>query len=235
MLRADQLVAGYDGAPVIHDIRLDIAPGEIVCLLGANGAGKTTLAKTLAGLLHARAGQVTIGDLDLTFAPPDRRVRHGLSLVPEGRHLFGRATVRDNIVLGGYTRTRSQRNVLFDSVMGLFPQLPPLLLKRARDLSGGEQQMVALARALMAEPRYLILDEPSLGLSPLYVDAVLSQAQALAGRGVGVLLIEQNVSKALAIAHRAAVVETGRLVLTGTAADLMTDSAIVDSYLGSAS
>ena len=235
MLRAEGLAAGYLGAPVIHDIDIEVRPGEVFCLLGANGAGKSTIARSCAGVLRLRAGRVLVDDVDVTSAGPDQRVRQGLSLVPEARHLFGRSTVRDNIVLGGFTRTRAERSASFERVMGLLPQLAQLLKKRARDLSGGEQQMVAIGRALMAEPRYLILDEPSLGLAPIVVDLILAQARSLADQGVGVLLIEQNVGKALTIGHRAAVVETGRIVLAGTSAELMSNPAVVDSYLGKAS
>ncbi|WP_432828009.1 ABC transporter ATP-binding protein [Dactylosporangium sp. CA-092794] len=232
MLRAESLVAGYLGAPVLHEVSLSVAAGEVFCLLGANGAGKSTIARALAGILAPRSGTVTVNDLDVTGYPPNRRVRAGLSLVPESRHLFGRSTVRDNLLLGGYTRSRTGRAETFDRVLNLFPQLGALLGRRARDLSGGEQQMVAIGRALMADPAFLILDEPSLGLAPIYVDVILEQAAGLAERGVGVLLIEQNVGKALAVGHRGAVVEAGRIVLTGPAAELRTDPTVVDSYLG---
>jgi branched-chain amino acid transport system ATP-binding protein len=232
MLRASGLVAGYLGAPVLHEVGFEVQPGEVFCLLGANGAGKSSTAKCLAGVLGPRSGHVHIDDVDVTDASPNERVHKGLSLVPEARHLFGRSSVRDNLVLGGWTRSKSERAASLARVLDTFPQLEQLLKRRARDLSGGEQQMVAIGRALMAEPRYLILDEPSLGLAPLYVDAILQQVAELARQQVGVLLIEQNVGKALSIGHRAAVIETGRIVLTGTAEELASNPLVIDSYLG---
>ncbi|MTD52503.1 ABC transporter ATP-binding protein [Amycolatopsis pithecellobii] len=234
MLCGKGLVAGYLGAPVLHEVSIDVRRGEVFCLLGANGAGKSTTAKCLAGALGLRGGRVTIDDVDVTAAGAHERVRRGVSLVPEARHLFGRSTVRDNIMLGGWTKSRSHRPASFERVLEMFPQLKRLLKSRARDLSGGEQQMVAIGRALMADPRYLILDEPSLGLAPIYVDAILRQAAELARQRVGILLIEQNVGKALSIGHRAAVVETGRVVLSGTAEEVAANPLVVDSYLGGA-
>ncbi|GAA1003604.1 ABC transporter ATP-binding protein [Acrocarpospora pleiomorpha] len=232
MLCGKGLVAGYLGAPVLHEVSIEVRPGEVFCLLGANGAGKSTTARCLAGVLGLRGGQVMIDDVDVTEASANERVRRGLSLVPEARHLFGRSTVRDNVLLGGWTRSRSERSASYGRVMETFPQLGRLLRRKARDLSGGEQQMVAIARALMADPRYLILDEPSLGLAPIYVDIILQKAAELATLGVGVLLIEQNVGKALSVGHRGAVLETGRVVLSGSADELASDPAVVDSYLG---
>ncbi|MEV1295711.1 ABC transporter ATP-binding protein [Pseudonocardia sp. NPDC049635] len=232
MLRAEKLVAGYVGAPVLHEVSIEVRPGEVFCLLGANGAGKSTTAKCLAGVLRHAGGRVFVDDVDVTQATANERVARGVSLVPEARHLFGRSTVRDNVILGAWTRSRSERAASFDRVMETFPQLPRLLKRRARDLSGGEQQMVAIGRALMANPRYLILDEPSLGLAPIYVDTILQQAAGLARQGVGVLLIEQNVGKALAVGHHAVVLETGRVALTGTAPEIATNPLVVDSYLG---
>jgi branched-chain amino acid transport system ATP-binding protein len=232
MLRGEVLVAGYLGAPVLHEVSLEVRPGQVFCLLGANGAGKSTIAKCLAGALSLAGGRVTIDEIDVTGASPNERVRQGLSLVPEARHLFGRSTVRDNVLLGGWTKPRSTRSASFDRAMDTFPQLTGLLKRKARDLSGGEQQMVAIARALMADPKYLILDEPSLGLAPIYVDVILQKAAELATQDVGVLLIEQNVGKALSIGHVGAVVETGRIVLSGRADEIASNSAVVDSYLG---
>lgn len=235
MLTADGLVLGYSGAPVVRGASLSVAPGQVYALLGANGAGKSTIARALAGVLAVRGGTVTLDGADVTAASSNDRVRRGLSLVPEGRHLFGRSTVRDNILLGAYLRTRHERAESFSRVMELFPQLPRLLGKRAKDLSGGEQQMVAVGRALMADPKYLILDEPSLGLAPIYVDLILRQAGSLAAAGVGVLLIEQNVAKALDIADGAAVIENGTVSLQGSADDLRNDPRVVDLYLGGVS
>lgn len=232
MLRADGLVAGYLGAPVIRGVSLAIAPGEVFCLLGANGAGKSTIGKSLAGTLPLRDGTVTVDDVDVTSATANQRVRKGVSLVPEGRHLFTALSVRDNIVLGGYTRSRAERLEDLQGVLQLFPQLTRLVTRRVGDLSGGEQQMVAVGRALMARPRYLILDEPSFGLAPLVVEAIFAQTRQLALQGVGILLIEQNVGKALGIGDRAAVVEAGVISMAGSAAELRDDSRVVASYLG---
>lgn len=232
MLEISELVSGYLGAPVVHGVSFSVAKGELFCLLGANGAGKSTIAKTAAGVITARGGWVRIDDMDVTNFKAFKRVRAGLSLVPEARNLFVKLSVLDNLVLGAYTRKKAERGEATDRVMELLPQLAKLTKARAGDLSGGEQQMLAIGRALMADPHYLILDEPSLGLAPLIVDTILEKAQSLAAAGVGVLLIEQNVDKALAISSRAAVVENGRITLSGSAAEIRNDPRLVASYLG---
>lgn len=232
MLRVDGLVAGYLGAPVLHEVCFDLSPGEVFCLLGANGAGKSTIAKTTAGLIRARSGSVAMDDREVTTLRPHDRVRAGLSLVPESRDLFTQLTVLDNLILGAYTRPGKERRSRADRALEVFPQLRKLLKNKAGNLSGGEQQMLAIGRALMADPRYLILDEPSLGLAPLVVDLILKQVRTLASMDVGVLLIEQNVKKALAVSDRAAVVESGRVTLTGSAHEVANDPRVVSSYLG---
>jgi branched-chain amino acid transport system ATP-binding protein len=224
--------AGYAGAAVLHGIDLSVRPGEVTCLLGPNGAGKSTLARVLAGLLKPTRGAVRLDGQDFTAVAAHRRVERGLSLVPEGRHLFGELSVRDNLLLGGYTRPASSRPAMLVEVCDLFPQLASRMDQLAGSLSGGQQQMVAVGRALMASPRYLVLDEPSLGLAPILVAAILQTARQLADRGVGVLLIEQNVTRSLEVSDTAVVLDHGRVFIEGPVDMVRTDDRVIASYLG---
>jgi len=232
MLTVSDLSAGYLGAAVVSDINLSVASGEVFCLLGANGAGKSTIAKAMVGLLAARTGRIVIDGVDVTRQRAYDRLASGLAIVPESRHLFPGMTVADNLLLGGYTRGKADREREKAGVLELFPQLARLLGRRAGDLSGGEQQMLAIGRALMASPRYLILDEPSLGLAPIIVELILNRVRRLAASGLGVLLIEQNVDKALRVSDRAAVLENGRFSMSGPAAEIRDDPRVITSYLG---
>jgi branched-chain amino acid transport system ATP-binding protein len=224
--------AGYLGAPVLKDVALTVTPGSVTCLLGANGAGKTTLARVLAGLLSPTTGTLTLDGRDIIKLPAHHRVRAGISLVPEGRLLFNELSVRDNLLLGGCTRSAAERELGLVRAEALFPKLGALMDQPAGTLSGGEQQMVAVGRALVAEPRFLLLDEPSLGLAPILVRNILAAARTLADQGVGVLLIEQNVTASLEIADRAVVLEQGQTLLAGPADDVRADPRVVASYLG---
>ncbi|TYB41060.1 ABC transporter ATP-binding protein [Actinomadura chibensis] len=224
--------AGYDGATVLHGIDLTVTAGRVTCLLGANGAGKSTAARVAAGLLAPARGTVRLDGEDITRLPAHRRVPLGVVMVPEGRHLFTELPVRDNLTLGGYRRTAAERRADLDRVLDLFPQLAALLRRPAGDLSGGEQQMLALGRALMARPRLLVLDEPTLALSPLLARTILDRTRDLADGGVGVLLVEQSVTGSLQVADTAIVLENGRTALSGPVAAVRDDPRVVASYLG---
>ncbi len=230
MLEIAALAAGYDGHAVISDISLTVAPGEIVALIGANGAGKSTLARTLSGLLPARAGQIRLQGQDITQASPAARVRAGLIHVPEGRQVFAGLTVADNIELGGYlTRPDAARA---RAALALFPALSGRMAAPAGHLSGGQQQMLAIARGLMASPRLLILDEPSLGLAPNLVAEIFRAVAALRAQGIAILLSEQNARMSLRVADRGVVIENGRIVMTGPAAALLHAPEVAARYLG---
>lgn len=226
------IVAGYDGANVLKDVSLTVTPGTVTCLLGPNGAGKSTLARVLAGLMAPAEGSVSLDGHDITAMSAHDRVRAGISLVPEGRLLFNELSVRDNLLLGGYTRSALEREESLAQVQEMFPKLTTLMEQAAGTMSGGEQQMLALGRALMAEPRFLLLDEPSLGLAPMLVRSILAAARRFADQGVGVLLIEQNVTSSLEVADTAVVLEQGRTLLAGRADEVRGDPRVVASYLG---
>jgi branched-chain amino acid transport system ATP-binding protein len=232
MLRVIDVVAGYNSAAVVQGVSLDVEPGSVVCLIGANGAGKSTIAKTIAGLVRPSSGSVSVDDTDITRLQPAARVRSGISLVPEDRHLFFGMSVHDNLQLGGFTAASRHRDQRVAKVIEIFPALGQLMNRRAGQLSGGEQQMLAMGRAMMAEPKYIVLDEPSLGLAPMLVNVVMEQCRALAGRGIGVLLIEQSTTKALEVSEKAYVLEHGRFALSGTSADVIGDPRVADAYLG---
>jgi len=232
LLAVQDLVAGYGPAPVLHGATLNVAPGEIVALLGSNGAGKSTFNNNVSGLYRAWAGRINFGDDDITASDPAQIVAKGLIQVPEGRRVFPNLSVRENLLLGAYRRGRANRARNFECVLDTFPRLRERLAQAAGTLSGGEQQMLAIGRGLMAEPRLLILDEPSLGLSPLLVEEMFALIERLNKEGLAVLLVEQNVVQSLAIAHRAYVMENGRIVLSGEARTLAGDPELRKAYLG---
>lgn len=232
MLEVRSLEAGYDEVAVLRGVTLDVAKGEIVALLGANGAGKSTLNNNLSGLYRPQAGNIRFLGQDITGANPDRIVEAGLILVPEGRRVFPNLSVRENLELGSYRRARASRVANIERVYAIFPRLQERASQHAGTLSGGEQQMLAIGRGLMAEPELLILDEPSLGLSPLLVEEMFGLIQRLNREGLSILLVEQNVVQSLAIAHRAFVLEHGVIALSGPAAELMNDPGLKASYLG---
>lgn len=230
LLEIQQLSVFYSGLQVLWDISLFINQGEIVTLLGANGAGKTTLVQSVFGLTRERKGQVFFNGTDITGLPAYEVVKRGLSLVPEKRELFPKMTVEENLELGGYSKTDDTVNV--EGILGLFPILQERKGQLAGTLSGGEQQMLAIARALMAKPSMIVLDEPSLGLSPLLVTSVLDAIAKLNREGLSILLVEQNVQHALEMSHRGYIIENGRIVKEGPSSELLHDDQIQASYLG---
>lgn len=236
MLRAEHLSVSYGAHRALEDVSVHVERGEICVILGANGAGKTTLLNAIAGLATPQGDlSVTIGDSDITRAPANRVVEAGVALVPEGRGIFGDLTVRENLLLGAYGRqARAKRDERYGAVVSLFPRLAERAGQIARTMSGGEQQMVAIGRALMANPEILMLDEPSLGLSPLLCAELFRTLKDIGETGTGILLVEQNARLSLAIADRAYLLENGHIVGEGRAAALVSDPAVQKAYLGGA-
>jgi len=235
LLEVEGLVARYGRITALGGISLTIEAGEIVTLLGANGAGKTTTLRTISGLMTAAAGSVRFDGVDITKLPAERIVRAGIGHAPEGRRVFPRMTVRENLFLGAYTRS-AKREIADDTerILTTFPRLRERLDQRAATLSGGEQQMLAIGRALMSRPRLLLLDEPSLGLAPLLIQTIFEVIADIRSRGTAVLLVEQNARAALAVASRGYVLELGRIALEGASAELLADDAVAAAYLGGA-
>ncbi|MEL3889050.1 ABC transporter ATP-binding protein [Ferrovibrio sp. MS7] len=234
MLEVSGLSIAYGRHQAVRDVALSVARAEIVVILGANGGGKTSLLKAIAGLLPASEGaKLTLDGTDLTKLPAHRIVEAGLALVPEGRGIFGDLSVRENLLLGAYPRrARGSETANLDRILSLFPRLAERMSQAARTMSGGEQQMVAIGRALMSAPDILLLDEPSLGLSPLICGELFSALQHIRATGIGVLLVEQNARRSLAIADRGYLIEQGRIVGSGSAAALRDDPAVQRAYLG---
>jgi branched-chain amino acid transport system ATP-binding protein len=232
VLEIKSLRAGYGAIEVLRGIDLAVDAGEIVALLGSNGAGKSTLNNNVSGLYRPFGGTIAFDGQQIAGAPSMRIVDAGLVQVPEGRRVFPNLSVRENLELGSYRRGRSGRARNLERVLAVFPRLNERLTQFAGTLSGGEQQMLAIGRGLMSEPRLLILDEPSLGLSPLLVEEMFSLIGRLNHDGLAILLVEQNVVQSLAIAHRAYVLENGRIALSGAADELAENPALRKSYLG---
>ena len=232
MLEVARLHGGYGRVEVLRGIDLAVRAGEVVALLGSNGAGKTTLNNTLSGLLPAFSGTIRFEDHDLAGARYTEVVAAGLIHVPEGRRVFPNLTVQENLELGSYRRARSTRANNLERVFGVFPKLEQRSSQRAGTLSGGEQQMLAIGRGLMAEPRLLILDEPSLGLSPVAVEELFALIARLNREGLPMLLVEQNVGQSLEIANRAYVLENGAIAFQGTPAELLANAELKRAYLG---
>nr|PZN74931.1 MAG: branched-chain amino acid ABC transporter ATP-binding protein [Pseudomonadota bacterium] len=233
MLSATAVCSGYGPLQVLHEVSLEVGPGEIVCLLGANGAGKSTLLRTVSGLLRCRRGDVRLADRSIANLPPDEIVRAGLSHVPEGRQIFGGLNVLQNLMLGAYTRRKAKAELQddLDGVYQLFPVLRAKAELPAASLSGGEQQMLAIGRALMARPRFLALDEPSLGLAPLMIRTIFRVLQQLRDRGVSILIVEQRASDVLALADRGYIMEHGRITAAAQASELFADDVVRKKYL----
>jgi len=231
MLRLVNVSASYRGLRALQGVSLEVARGEIVAVVGANGAGKSTLLKSIAGLV-ATEGSIEFEGQSLRRVAAHRITRIGVSMVPEGRRLFPRLSVEDNLRLGAYARRGADRFKPLELVFSLFPRLRERLAQRAETLSGGEQQMLAIGRALMTQPRFLMLDEPSQGIMPRLVDDILAAVGRIRDLGVTVLLVEQRLVEALAIADRACVLQTGRIVMAGPAAAILADGAVRKAYLG---
>ena len=233
MLRLEGVDAFYGDLQALFGVSLEVRDKEIVALVGANAAGKTTSIRVVSGLVSPRAGRVLFNGDDLTAVPAHRRVDLGIVQVPEGRRLFPFMTVRENLALGAHPeRARAERERTLEYVLSLFPVLGERANQLAGSLSGGEQQMCAIGRALMARPRLLMLDEPTLGLAPVLVGRIFETVRTINNDGVTVLLVEQNVRQALTLAHRACVLESGRLVLAGPARELLGDERLKRAYLG---
>jgi branched-chain amino acid transport system ATP-binding protein len=237
LLVAERLELAYGDAVVCRDLSFDIAEGEIVALIGANGAGKSTTLRAIAGALIPRSGAIRFRGSDLTRLPAWTRTNLGVALVPEGRHVFPFLTVRENLELGGFKHRRDGAKVrsLIEKVFGMFPRLSERAAQNAGTLSGGEQQMLVLGRAMMSEPHLLCLDEPSLGLAPLVVRDIFRTIRAINAAGVGILLVEQNARYALETASRGYVLQTGRIIASGPCAALREDARLREAYLGRAS
>ena len=233
MVRLDAIDAFYGDLKALAAVSFEVGRGEIVALVGANAAGKSTTLRVVSGLVVPRRGRVLLGDEDLTSVAAHGRVERGIVQVPEGRRLFPFMTVAENLLLGAHaTRARRERATTLAYVYSLFPVLADRRTQLAGSLSGGEQQMCAIGRALMARPRVLMLDEPTLGLAPVLVSQIFETVRAINGDGVTVLLVEQNVRQALTLAHRACVLESGKLVLEGPARELLGDERLKRAYLG---
>jgi len=233
MLEVRDLQVAYGPAPALWGVSFELRARELLCVVGPNGAGKTTLINTLAGVLRARGGRIQFEGHDISALPPHRFCEAGIALVPEGRRLFGSMSVQENLEIGSLLpAAKARRKQSLESVLALFPALKAKLAQAAGELSGGQQQMVAIGRALMACPRLLLLDEPSLGLSPLIVSEMFNAIRRVNAEGTAVLLVEQNVAIALRVADRAYVLEQGRMVAEGTPDALMKRDEIRRAYLG---
>ena len=233
MLQIDELRAGYDGGDVLHGVSLCVTPGSVVAVIGSNGAGKTTTLRAVSGLIRPTSGTVSVDGRRLRLRSEREVVQAGIAHVPEGRQVFANLTVLENLRLGAYATARSADIPgRLEDMLGLFPDLRPRLSDYAGSLSGGQQQMLAIGRGLMGSPRYLLLDEPSLGLAPQVVDKIFAVIAQLRARGVGILLIEQNGRLALGAADQGCLLEQGRITLSGTGCSLLADPDVVQRYLG---
>jgi branched-chain amino acid transport system ATP-binding protein len=233
LLAIDDLAVAYDGMRALQDVSLRADAGRVVALVGANGAGKSTLLRAISGLVRPTHGTIRFDDADVTRMPAHAIVRRGIAHVPEGRRVFASATVRDNLLLGAYVdRDPVHRKERLDAAFAAFPRLQERLEQRASTLSGGEQQMLAIARGTMSGPRLLMLDEPSLGIAPILIPQIYAGIAAIAATGTAVLLVEQNVREALRAADFAYVLQTGRVVLHGPARDLIGDPLVQEAFLG---
>ncbi len=222
----------YGHIHALQGVSIEVKRGEIVTLIGSNGAGKSTTLRTVSGLLPPRTGRVIFEGEDISRTPAHKLVRRGISHAPEGRRIFSRLTVLENLRMGGFTRSTTENDDTIEHVFGLFPRLRERLGQRGGSLSGGEQQMLAIGRAMMAQPRVLLLDEPSLGLSPLLVQQIFAIIQEINARGTTILLVEQNALQALTVAHRGYVLQTGMVVLEGPSHDLRENETVRKAYLG---
>ncbi|MFP1793868.1 high-affinity branched-chain amino acid ABC transporter ATP-binding protein LivF [Lonsdalea quercina] len=232
MLSLNQVSAHYGKIQALHQVDLHINQGEIVTLIGANGAGKTTLLGTLCGDPRASTGSIVFDGKDITNWPTARIMREAIAIVPEGRRVFSRMTVEENLAMGGFFAEREQYDARLERVYTLFPRLRERRAQRSGTMSGGEQQMLAIGRALMSQPRLLLLDEPSLGLAPIVIQQIFNTIQQLREAGMTIFLVEQNANQALRLADRGYVLENGRVVLEDTGAALLANEAVRSAYLG---
>lgn len=234
MLRVDKLMVGYDSVPVIFDVSFTVEEGELISIVGSNGAGKTTILRTISGLLKPFSGTIEFMGKRIDKLPAHQIVKLGIAHVPEGRHVFGKMSVRDNLLMGAYTiDDPNEVKRLLDEMYELFPRLAEREDQKAETMSGGEQQMLAIARALMAKPKLLLVDEMSLGLMPLMVDKVLETLKEVnEKKGVTILMVEQKVQEALEIADRGYILQTGRIVAEGTGKELLESDLVKKAYLG---
>jgi branched-chain amino acid transport system ATP-binding protein len=232
VLQIQTLHSHYGPIQALHGIDIEVREGQLVALVGANGAGKTTLLRAISGVQPVSAGAIRFGGVDITRASADQRVRSGICQVPEGRQVFGPMSVEDNLRLGAYTRPKSELAGDLDRVFALFPVLKEKRLLTAGMLSGGQQQMLAMARALMGHPKLLLLDEPSMGLAPLLIREIFRIVESLRDQGITIFLVEQNAHAALAIADIGYVIETGGIVLSGPGPELLDNEQVQSAYLG---
>ena len=232
MLRLENVSCGYGAFQAVADLSLDILPGSIFALIGPNGAGKSSTIMAVAGHVNVQAGSVYFDDVEISHLPPRRRVGLGIAIAPEGRQLFPDLTVRENLIVGGIIHDRKAEAHNIDRALTLFPRLGERMSQLAGSLSGGEQQMLAIGRALMAQPRFLMIDEVSLGLMPAMVDICYRAISALREEGMTILLVEQSTQRALEVADEICVLESGRTVWRGTANDARKDPKMIDAYLG---
>ena len=233
MLEVKDLQVSYGMIQAIKGVSFEVNQGEVIALIGANGAGKTTILHTVTGLLAPKAGSIMFEGQDITKVPAHKIVSMGMAHVPEGRRVFAQLSVYDNLKMGAYTRTdKNEIEESLEMVYKRFPRLEERKNQMAGTLSGGEQQMLAMGRALMSKPKIILMDEPSMGLSPIFVNEIFNIIQDVSASGTTVLLVEQNAKKALSIADRAYVLETGKIVLSGNASDLINDDSVKKAYLG---
>ena len=232
MLKVNNINVYYGAIHAIKDVSFEVNDGEIVTLIGANGAGKSTTLQTISGLLRSRTGSIEFMGKDIGSVPPDKLVAHGLAQVPEGRRVFLQMTVEENLEMGAFTQPASTIAPNMEKVYAQFPRLKERRRQVAGTLSGGEQQMLAMGRALMSNPKLLMLDEPSMGLAPILVEQIFDIIKQLHQAGTTILLVEQNAQMALSVAHRGYVLETGRVTLSGPGKELLADEAVKKAYLG---
>lgn len=233
MLKVEHLQAGYGGMPVVHDVSFEVKKGQVVGLIGSNGSGKSTTLKAVTGIAKPMGGTVTFENKIISGLKPNEVVKLGISMVPEGRHLFGKMTVKENILMGAYlNKDKEKKEKKFEEIYEMFPRVKERANQMAATLSGGEQQMVAIARGLMASPKLLILDEPSLGLSPKLVGEVFEFIKKIQALGITVIIVEQNVTETLKLADYAYVIQNGETVFHGTGEEMLSNEEVKKAYLG---
>ena len=233
LLKIEDLHTNYGAIHALKGISLEVNEGEIVCLIGSNGAGKTTLVNSIVGIVKSSSGTITFDGKDITHVPAHAMTKEGIGISPEGREVFPELTVEENLRIGAFVvKDENKIKESYERVYELFPRLKERTGQRAGTLSGGEQQMLAMGRALMSKPRLIVMDEPSMGLSPIFVNEIFDIIRVVSESGTTVLLVEQNAKKALSIADRAYVLETGKITMSGKASDLLNDEAVQKAYLG---